>query len=584
MMIKRFMAFVAALLLFASPAMAAFDVGDIICETTTTTGTGTVNLAGAVSNYVTFVSQIASGNTVPYHIRASDGTLETGIGTFTDGTPDTLTRTADWSTDGSGAELTLPAGTHTVCLGPIAGSITNNPMTENLSLQGFAIIDSSLTLKATFLAGENSFSVTGPTDVDDPYFEFKSTGDGGGGPWFSLFHDSASPVDGDIPGAIYVYGGADDEEIGSLKLELDDGGTGSEDGRWLFNVASAGSSLTALTLVASGITVADDVPLNISTPDNFGFVLNAIGTSAGDGGPSILFNHQTGSPGSFDTVGQFSFAGRDHLGNFVQYANFAAASKTVTNGAEDGAISFRTAVAGTESVTQFSAASGVVIGNGVDYPGAEKLGIEGGAIEFGDGTAATTNTTLARTAAGRLSLEGSQLELAGTQMIYVPAAAMISRATSGADCSKTFDSGAADNTIRVCGFDTGADEWAHFTISMPPRWNEGTITAQYVWTTGGASTPGETVSIDISCVAISDDDGLNNALGTPINVDDTMLSADLDLMTSAVSSAVTCAGTPAANDTVQFGVMRDISDDNVAADMDLIGVRLFITTDTANDG
>jgi hypothetical protein len=130
-----------AALLIVTPAKAAFDTGDLICETTTTTGTGTVNLGGAVSNYVTFVSQIASGNTVPYHIRASDGKLETGIGTFTDATPDTLSRTADWSTDGSGAELTLPAGTHNVCLGPISGSIVHNPSVETIELAADATYD-----------------------------------------------------------------------------------------------------------------------------------------------------------------------------------------------------------------------------------------------------------------------------------------------------------------------------------------------------------------------------------------------------------------------------------------------------------
>jgi hypothetical protein len=125
----------AAALLFAVPsAHAAFDVGDLICETSTTTGTGTLNLAGAVTNYVTFVSQITSGSTVPYHIIASDGKLETGIGTFTDATPDTLARVADWSTDGSGAELTLPAGTHTACLGPIASSLVHNPSVANITI------------------------------------------------------------------------------------------------------------------------------------------------------------------------------------------------------------------------------------------------------------------------------------------------------------------------------------------------------------------------------------------------------------------------------------------------------------------
>lgn len=107
-----------ASLSFITPAHALLEGGDIICESTTTAGVGTVNLDGAITDYVTFVSQITSGATVPYHIVSGDGKRETGIGTFTDAAPDTLSRTATWSTDGSGAELTL-SGTSTVCLGPI---------------------------------------------------------------------------------------------------------------------------------------------------------------------------------------------------------------------------------------------------------------------------------------------------------------------------------------------------------------------------------------------------------------------------------------------------------------------------------
>src|SRR5262245_39420478 len=106
MAMKRLLIAIALLLLSASSAQAA--IGDIICENTTTTGTGTVNLAGATSGgYLGFSTQIATGSSVPYHIITGSGAsrkIETGTGTFTDSSPDTLTRVADWSTDGSGQE------------------------------------------------------------------------------------------------------------------------------------------------------------------------------------------------------------------------------------------------------------------------------------------------------------------------------------------------------------------------------------------------------------------------------------------------------------------------------------------------
>ena len=46
----------------------AFAVADRVRETTTTTGTGTLNLDGAVSGFRTFVSGIGDGNVTYYAI------------------------------------------------------------------------------------------------------------------------------------------------------------------------------------------------------------------------------------------------------------------------------------------------------------------------------------------------------------------------------------------------------------------------------------------------------------------------------------------------------------------------------------
>ena len=71
----------------------ALVLNDRVKETSTTTGTGTLNLAGAETGFVTFVAGIATGNTTYYTIH-NQGTAEweVGIGTVTDATPDTLSR------------------------------------------------------------------------------------------------------------------------------------------------------------------------------------------------------------------------------------------------------------------------------------------------------------------------------------------------------------------------------------------------------------------------------------------------------------------------------------------------------------
>jgi hypothetical protein len=61
----------------------AFVIADRVKETTTTGGTGTVTLAGAVAGFQSF-SAIGNGNSTYYTITdATNGTWEVGIGTYT---------------------------------------------------------------------------------------------------------------------------------------------------------------------------------------------------------------------------------------------------------------------------------------------------------------------------------------------------------------------------------------------------------------------------------------------------------------------------------------------------------------------
>ena len=103
----------------------AFVVKDRIKETSTTTGTGTLTLAGAVSGFRSF-ADIGNSNTCPYVIlEASESAptqWEVGIGTYTaSGTTlsrDTVLRTSAGNT----TKITLASGTHTVFVGWAAQS------------------------------------------------------------------------------------------------------------------------------------------------------------------------------------------------------------------------------------------------------------------------------------------------------------------------------------------------------------------------------------------------------------------------------------------------------------------------------
>lgn len=83
-------------------------------ETTTTTGTGALTLAGAVSQYQSFATAFGSSATkVQYAIVGQTGTeWETGIGTF-NGTS-TLTRDTVLQSSNANAVVNLSAGTKDV--------------------------------------------------------------------------------------------------------------------------------------------------------------------------------------------------------------------------------------------------------------------------------------------------------------------------------------------------------------------------------------------------------------------------------------------------------------------------------------
>ena len=91
----------------------AFVVADRVQETTTSTGTGTVTLAGAATGFQSF-SAIGNGNSTFYCIADQTGNdWEVGIGTYTSaGT--TLSRDVIISSSNSGNVVNFSAGTKNV--------------------------------------------------------------------------------------------------------------------------------------------------------------------------------------------------------------------------------------------------------------------------------------------------------------------------------------------------------------------------------------------------------------------------------------------------------------------------------------
>jgi hypothetical protein len=93
----------------------AFVLNDRVKETTTSTGTGTINLAGAADTFETFVAGIGTTNKCFYCIsHQTANEFEVGIGTVTDASPDTLSRDTIISSSNSDSVVNLSAGTKDV--------------------------------------------------------------------------------------------------------------------------------------------------------------------------------------------------------------------------------------------------------------------------------------------------------------------------------------------------------------------------------------------------------------------------------------------------------------------------------------
>ena len=195
-----------------------------------------------------------------------------------------------------------------------------------------------------------------------------------------------------------------------------------------------------------------------------------------------------------------------------------------------------------------------------------------------------TNISLNLLAKGTGSVQsnGSAVKVAGKETMWVPAAAMYPNTTNGADGPNQVELTAGQPEVKSLDFAEDADDFAQFSVAMPKSWNEGTLTYQPYWSVTGSDVG--TVQWGLQAVAISDDEDIDSAFGTAVLTTAKAASGTADdLMISDESGAMTVGGTPAAGDNVFFQIYRDVSGDSQTAAARLIGIKIFFTTDAAND-
>ena len=86
-------------------------------------------------------------------------------------------------------------------------------------------------------------------------------------------------------------------------------------------------------------------------------------------------------------------------------------------------------------------------------------------------------------------------------------------------------------------------------------------------------------------VSVTNDGSSDVAFPTALDVTDAGGGAVEDVLVSSESSAVTIGGTPADDDLTYFQVARNATagGDTFTGDVRLLGIKLFYTTDLAND-
>ena len=141
----------------------ALVISDRIKETSTTTGTGTLTLGGAVTGFETFTANLSNSDTT-YYCCTDNTDFEVGLGTFTSsGT--TLARTTILASSNSNNAVNWSSGTRTVfCTLPATKAVIldasgNVSLGGNLNVTGNVDVDGTLEADVVTVNGATLNSV-----------------------------------------------------------------------------------------------------------------------------------------------------------------------------------------------------------------------------------------------------------------------------------------------------------------------------------------------------------------------------------------------------------------------------------------
>ena len=183
---------------------------------------------------------------------------------------------------------------------------------------------------------------------------------------------------------------------------------------------------------------------------------------------------------------------------------------------------------------------------------------------------------------GVLKSGSAAIKIAGKETMWVPATAMYGPTTNPADAAQV-ETTATRPDLKVFDFDASTKQYTQFTVAMPKSWNEGTLTYQVYWSPSTTNT-GNAI-FGLQAVACADSDTIDVVYGTAIEVTDAGIGTVEDQQIAAESGAMTVAGSPAAGEQTYFQFFRKADDgsDTFTGECRVLGVKIFFTTDAAND-
>lgn len=174
----------------------AHIIEDRVRETTTTTGTGAITLAGAATGFRAFSSVMTSPSDTCYYVISGGAEWEVGLGTYS--AANTLTRTTVLRSSNANAAVSFSAGTKDVYITVPGSEVLYTQPDDSVQLAGItsepaAPATGILKLYSKSVAGRMMPKFVGPAGVDTPLQPFLgsnrivvfqpqtgSTGTGGG--------------------------------------------------------------------------------------------------------------------------------------------------------------------------------------------------------------------------------------------------------------------------------------------------------------------------------------------------------------------------------------------------------------------